>query len=103
VPFMTRCNVSIHHAIATGAAIGFPIALANTAGVVIGGWSQPAALPGALGFLYLPALVVIALASVLIAPLGARWAHALDVRQLRRIFALMLYLLAIDMLWRGLQ
>ena len=103
VPFMTRCNVSIHHAIATGAAIGFPIALANTAGVVIGGSSQPAALPGALGFLYLPALGVIALASVLIAPLGARLAHALDVRQLRRIFALMLYLLAIDMLWRGLQ
>jgi uncharacterized membrane protein YfcA len=103
VPFMTRCNVPIHQAIATGAAIGFPIALANTAGVVIGGWSQPAVLPGAFGFLYLPALGVIALASVLIAPLGARWAHALDVRQLRRIFALMLYLLAIDMLRRGLQ
>jgi uncharacterized membrane protein YfcA len=103
VPFMTRCNVPIHHAIATGAAIGFPIALANTVGVVIGGWSQPAPLPGALGFLYLPALAMIALASVLIAPLGARVAHSLDVRQLRRIFAVMLYLLAIDMLWRGLS
>jgi uncharacterized membrane protein YfcA len=102
VPFMTRCNVPIHNAVATGAAIGFPIALANTLGYVIGGWSQPPALPGAVGFLYLPALAVIAAASVLIAPLGTRTAHALDVRQLRRIFAVMLYVLAADMLWRGL-
>jgi len=103
VPFMTRCNVPIHNAVATGAAIGFPIALANTVGYVIGGWSQPSALPGAVGFLYLPALAVIALASVLTAPLGARAAHALDVRQLRRIFAVMLYVLAADMLRRGLH
>ena len=102
VPFMTRCNVPIHHAVATGAAIGFPVALASTAGYVIGGWSQPAPLPGALGFLYLPALLLISLASVTTAPLGARVAHALDVRALRRIFALMLFVLAGDMLWRGL-
>lgn len=102
VPFMTRCNVPIHNAVATGAAIGFPIALASTAGYVIGGWSQPAPLAGALGFLYLPALAVVSLASVSIAPLGARLAHALDVRQLRRLFAVMLYGLAADMLWRGL-
>jgi uncharacterized membrane protein YfcA len=102
VPFMTRCNVPIHNAVATGAAIGFPIALASTVGYVIGGWSQPAPLAGALGFLYLPALLVVSLASVSIAPLGARVAHALDVRQLRRIFAVMLYFLAADMLWRGL-
>jgi uncharacterized membrane protein YfcA len=103
VPFMTRCNVPIHHAVATGAAIGFPIAMANTAGYIVGGWSQPTALPGALGFLYLPALAVISVASVSIAPLGARVAHSLDVRQLRRIFAVMLYMLAADMLWRGLH
>ena len=102
VPFMSRCNVPMHNAVATGAAIGFPVALASTAGYVIGGWSQPAPLPGVLGFLYLPALVVIALASVAVAPLGARAAHALNVRQLRQIFAVMLYAVAADMLWRGL-
>lgn len=103
VPFMTRCNVPIHNAVATGAAIGFPIALANTLGYVIGGWSLPAALPGALGFLFLPALGLIALASVWVAPLGARVAHALDVRQLQRIFAVMLYVIAAEMLRRGLR
>jgi len=103
VPFMTRCNVPIHNAVATGAAIGFPVALASTVGYVIGGWSQPAPLPGALGFLYLPALAVIALASVVTAPLGAHVAHSLNMRQLRRIFGVMLFVLAADMLWRGLH
>jgi uncharacterized protein len=102
VPFMLRCNVPIHNAIGTGAAIGFPIALANTLGYVVGGWSVPPALPGAVGFVYLPALVIIALASVLSAPLGTHVSHALNVRQLRRIFAVMLYALAADMLRRGL-
>jgi uncharacterized membrane protein YfcA len=92
----------MHNAVATSAALGFPIALANTVGYVVGGWSQPAPLPGSLGFLYLPALAVIALASVLTAPLGARAAHALNVKQLKRVFALMLYVLAAYMLSRAL-
>ena len=102
VPFMSWCNVPMHNAVATSAALGFPIALANTAGYVIGGWSQPAPLPGSLGYLYLPALAVIALASVVVAPLGARAAHAMNVKQLKRVFALMLYALAAYMLSRAL-
>jgi uncharacterized membrane protein YfcA len=103
VPFMTRCNVPIHHAVATSAALGFPIAVANTAGYLVGGLGLPPALPGALGYLYLPALAVVALASVTMAPLGARAAHAMDVRQLKRAFAVLLYLLAAYMLYKGLS
>lgn len=102
VPFMTWCNVPIHQAVATSAALGFPIALASTIGYVLAGWSLPAALPGAFGYLYLPALLCIASASVLTAPLGARAAHRLDVRQLKRVFALLLYALASYMLYKGL-
>lgn len=102
VPFMTWCNVAIHHAVATSAALGFPIALANVAGYVIGGWSLPPALPGAFGFLYLPALALIAATSVMFAPLGARAAHAMNVKQLKRAFAMLLYGLAAYMLYKGL-
>jgi uncharacterized membrane protein YfcA len=101
VPFMTWCNVAIHHAVATSAALGFPIALANTVGYVIGGWSEPSLLPGQVGYLYLPALAIIATASVLTAPLGARAAHAMNVRQLKRAFALLLYALAAYMLYKA--
>jgi uncharacterized membrane protein YfcA len=103
VPFMTWCNVAIHNAVATSAALGFPIALASTVGYVIGGWSLDTGLPGALGYLWLPALGVIASASVLTAPLGARTAHAMNVAQLKRVFALVLYGLAAYMLNKALR
>lgn len=102
VPFMTWCNVGVHSAVATSAALGFPIAAASTLGYVIGGWSLAPALPGAVGYLYLPATAVIATSSMLFAPLGARTAHAMDVGQLRRGFAWLLYALAAYMLYKGL-
>jgi len=101
VPFMTWCNVPIHNAVATSAALGLPIALASTVGYVIGGFSLPPALPGAVGYLYLPALLLIASTSVLTAPLGARLAHAMDVARLKKVSALMLYALAAYMLHKG--
>jgi uncharacterized protein len=103
VPFMTWCNVPIRHAVATSAALGFPIALASTLGNLVGGRGVTPALPGALGYLYLPALAVLSLASVSMAPLGARTAHGMDTRQLKRIFAMLLYALAGYMLYRGLN
>ena len=86
VPFMTWCNVSIHNAVATSAALGFPIALSNV-----------------LGYVWLPALGVIASCSVLTAPLGARSAHRLPVKRLKRIFASLLLGLAGYMLYKGLN
>ncbi|MBS0427258.1 MAG: sulfite exporter TauE/SafE family protein [Proteobacteria bacterium] len=103
VPFMTWCNVAIHNAVATSAALGFPIAVANVAGYIAGGFSLQGLPPGAFGYIWLPALVVIAACSVFMAPLGARAAHALPVGRLKRVFASVLYLLAAYMLWKGLH
>lgn len=102
VPFMTWCNVPIRQAVATSAALGFPIALANTVGYVIAGWSLSGAVPGAFGYLFLPAWVLIASVSVLMAPLGARVAQGADVKQLRRMFALLLFMLAGYMLFKAI-
>jgi uncharacterized membrane protein YfcA len=102
VPFMTWCNVSMHNAVATSAALGFPIALANTVGYVVGGRSIANPMPGAFGYLWVAGLLVIAAASVLLAPLGARAAHAMNVRQLKRVFAFLLYSLAAYMLYKAL-
>jgi uncharacterized membrane protein YfcA len=94
VPFMTWCNVKIHDAVGTASALGFPIALAGTVGYAWAGRDLPAMPPGSIGYLYLPALLAISAASVLFAPLGARVAHRMDIRPLRRLFALVLYGLA---------
>ena len=103
VPFMTWRSVKIHNAVATSAALGFPIAVAGTVGYVIAGWSLPDMPAGTLGFIYLPALVTISIASMLMAPLGARTAHRMDVRQLRRVFALLLFGLAAYMIYKALD
>jgi len=102
VPFMTWCNVAIHNAVATSAALGFPIALANVVGYVISGQEVQNLPLYSFGYIWLPALGVIASGSVLTAPLGARAAHTLPVKQLKRVFASILYLLAAYMLYRGL-
>lgn len=101
VPFMTWCNVKIHNAVATSAALGFPVAVAGTIGYVIAGWSLHDMPPGTLGFIYLPALVTISAASVLTAPLGARTAHRMEMRQLRRVFACLLFGLAAYMIYKA--
>ncbi|WP_431276312.1 sulfite exporter TauE/SafE family protein [Variovorax ureilyticus] len=103
VPFMTWCNVAIHNAVATSAALGFPIAVANVAGYIASGQSVQGLPAGAFGYIWLPALAVIAVCSFLVAPLGARAAHSLPVSKLKRVFASILYLLAIYMLWKGLH
>jgi len=58
---------------------------------------------GSFGYIWLPALAVIAVCSFIVAPLGARAAHSLPVSKLKRIFATILYLLAAYMLWKGLR
>jgi len=102
VPFMTWCNVPIHHAVATSAALGFPIAMANVIGYVISGQGVQGLPAHSVGYLWLPALGVIASCSVLMAPLGAKAAHTLPVKPLKRVFASILYLLAAYMLYKGL-
>jgi uncharacterized membrane protein YfcA len=102
VPFMTWCNVAIHNAVATSAALGFPIALANALGYIVSGQGVAGLPAGSLGYVFLPALLVIAIASVLMAPLGVRAAHALPVKSLKRVFAGLLYMLAAYMLYKGI-
>jgi uncharacterized membrane protein YfcA len=96
---MTWCNVKVHNAIGTSAAIGFPIALAGTVGYMISGYSTSHLPPGSFGFIYLPALLGTVSTSVLVAPYGARLAHRLPVALLKRIFAGVLVLLSAKMLW----
>jgi uncharacterized membrane protein YfcA len=100
VPFMTWCNVKIHDAVGTSAALGFPIALAASLGYAWAGRDLPQMPPGSFGYVYLPGLVLIAAASMTLAPLGARIAHRMDIRRLKRFFAFVLYCISAYFLLR---
>lgn len=98
IPFMVFCNVVIHQAVGTSAALGFPIAVAGTVGYVISGLDAQGLPPFSLGYVYLPAFVGVVAMSMLMAPVGARTAHRLPVKRLKRAFGGFLALLASKML-----
>ena len=105
VPFMVWCNVKMHDAVGTSAALGFPIAAAGTIGYILTGWNEPGlpAFPIMLGYIHLPALFSVALASIFTAPIGAKVAHSINTKPLKRIFACMLLVLAGYMLTRAIE
>lgn len=98
IPFLTWCNLPLKRAIGTAAANGFPIAVAGTIGYVLQGMRVPDLPPWSLGYVYVPALLLVVAASMPMAPLGARLAHRLPVKRLRVVFALMLFALGLRML-----
>ncbi len=98
IPFMVFCNVVIHQAVGTSAALGFPIAVAGTVGYILNGMKASGLPEFSLGYIYLPAFFGVVAMTMLVAPLGARMAHALPVKQLKRAFGGFLALLATKML-----
>lgn len=97
VPYLSWRGVPVKNAIATAAAIGFPLALASTLGFIVTGLDEQGLPPHSLGYINLPAFGGIVAASILFAPIGARMAHALPDRLLKRGFALFLFVLAMRM------
>jgi len=98
IPFLAWCSVPLRRAIGTAAAVGLPIAFAGALGYVVQGLRAEDLPSPSLGYVYLPALVLVVATSMLAAPLGARLAHRLPVKRLRIIFAILLYALAMRML-----
>ncbi len=98
VPFLIWCNVAVRNAIGTSAAIGFPVALGGSLGYIFAGIAHAGLPPASLGFVYLPALLWVAAASVITAPLGALTAHRIKIGLLRKLFAVILIALATELL-----
>ncbi|OGT83513.1 MAG: hypothetical protein A3H91_11895 [Gammaproteobacteria bacterium RIFCSPLOWO2_02_FULL_61_13] len=98
VPFLAHCRVEMRSAVGSSAACGFPIAVAGALALSAAGWGVERLPPWSTGYVYWPAACAVALASILAAPLGVRLAHALPVRTLRRVFAVLLLMLGIKLI-----
>lgn len=96
---MTLYGRTIHQAVATSAGLGLIIAVPGALGFVIAGWNEPDLPPGSLGFVNLIAFACIVPATILMAPVGARLAHAAPQKRLKRGFAAFLAIVALRMLY----
>lgn len=96
VPLMSLYNTSIHRAVATAAGFGVVIAVPSVAGFLI--MQIEGAPPYSLGAVNLPAFGLIIAMTLITTPWGAKLAHAMDPKPLKRVFAVFLALVALNML-----
>lgn len=98
VPTLTLLGAPIHRAVGTAAGLGVLIAVPGTLGFAWAGLGAPGRPPLSLGYVNLIGFALIVPATVLTAPLGARFAHSIGRTTLRRAFALFLSLTSLRML-----
>lgn len=98
IPFLARFGVSMNHSAAVSASCTFFVALIGTTSFMITGWGVTAGLAYATAYVYWPAFLMVAIASMCVAPLGARLSTRLSGRSLKRLFSICLFLLAFKML-----
>ncbi|MET4806901.1 sulfite exporter TauE/SafE family protein [Limibacillus sp. MBR-115] len=98
VPLLSLCSYPIRNAVGTSSALGLVIAVPATAGFIYGGWQGIDLPPFSLGYVNVLGFLLIAPATVLTAPWGARIAHSINVNYLRKAFALFLIITGIRMI-----
>ncbi len=98
VPYLHWNGVDMRNAVATSSACGLPIALAGTIGFIAAGWGEVALPEGSSGYVYWSAMPWIVIATFVFAPLGASLAHSLPTRILRRMFAMLMFVVGVKLL-----
>lgn len=98
VPILTLFSFPVHRAVGTASAFGLVIAVPAVLGFIWAGWGAEGRPPLSLGYVNIPAAVLIFSVSVFAAPQGAKLAHWLSPARLRLAFAVFLGLTALRML-----
>lgn len=99
VPFLLRCRVAMHQAPGTSLACGMTIGIFATVSFMLPALGGEQVAPWSTGYIYWPAFLWVAVASILFAPIGTALAHKLPTSLLKKIFAVMLLMVAGDMLF----
>ncbi|ROP90955.1 putative membrane protein YfcA [Stella humosa] len=99
VPLLTLFNYPIRRAIGTSSAVGLIVGIPGAIGFAIAGWGVPDRLPWSLGYVSLVGFIMLAPTQTLMAPVGARLAHAIPQAAMRRVFAAFLAIVSLRMLW----
>ncbi len=99
VSLMTMCGRPMHQAIGTAAGFGAAIGIPSTLAAMLSGFGRGGLPPGSIGFVNVPAFVLLSIFTVAMAPVGAKLAHNLDQALLKRAFGILLLLVASRMLY----
>ncbi|TDQ66854.1 putative membrane protein YfcA [Maritalea mobilis] len=103
VPTMAALGRKVHQAVGTSSALGVFIALPGALGFVLSGWGQAGVPDFALGYVYLPAFLALALGAILFAPVGAAIAHRLSDVWLKRVLTVYLLIVGTRMILKAIS
>ena len=99
VPYLNWHRINIRKAIATAASIGLPIAIGGSLVFATQNQSNDTLLNHTIGYIYWPATLFITLGSLITTTAGANLTHRLPAVLLKRVFALLIMVLAIKMFY----
>lgn len=102
VPLMSLYNTPIHRAVATAAGFGVIIAVPSVLGFLLLPIDPAFRPPLTIGAVNLVAFAIVIAMTLITAPWGVRLAHAMDPKPLKRVFAVFLTLVALNMLRKAL-
>lgn len=98
---LTLFGQPIHRAIGTAALFGLVISLPGTVAYVVAGFADARLPPGTLGYVSLVGFALIAPATVLAAPVGARLAHGFSGKKLSALFGVFLIIASLRLGYRA--
>ena len=102
VPLLVSFSVEVRRAVGTASAFGILIAVPAVLGFVYAGWGQPDRPPLSIGYVNVAAALIILPFTVGFAPVGAKIAHSVDTKWIKRVFAAFLAVTALRMLLSAL-
>lgn len=98
MPFLLHCQIEIRKAAGTSLACGMMVGTVATISFMLSSTEATKMIPWTTGYVYWPAFFGISIASMIFAPVGTSLAHKLPTAILRKIFAIFLMVVAVDML-----
>jgi uncharacterized membrane protein YfcA len=100
IPLLLRFGLPMRNAAATSITCALIASIIGTITFTLAGWHVAGTPAGTTGFVYWPAAIAIGVIGVSIVPLGAKLAKRLSNTTLKRIFAVVLLIIGVEMLVR---
>lgn len=98
VPILTLLSFPVHRAVGTAALFGLIIAVPGVLGYALAGQNIAGLPPVSLGYINIPAAIIISCTTFFCAPFGVKIAHRLNAQRLRLAFAAFLVISGLKML-----